>query len=66
MRTSRGPVVGSDRGMFSREPEDESIPLLDWLRERPVKVQAKCTERTDWLGDRLGDRATNSGDRKFS
>ena len=52
--------------MFSREPEDESIPRLDWLRERPVKVQAKCTERTDWLGDRLGDRATNSGDRKFS
>lgn len=36
---------------FFKEPEDESIPLLEWLREMPVKVQAKCTERIDRLGE---------------
>jgi phage-related protein len=34
-----------------KEPEDESIPLLEWLREMPVKVQAKCTARIDRLGE---------------
>jgi phage-related protein len=36
---------------FFREPEDGSIPLLEWLSEMPVKVQAKCTERIDRLGE---------------
>ena len=37
---------------FFREPKDESVPLLDWLNELPLKVQAKCTERIDRLGER--------------
>ena len=36
---------------FFREPEDNSVPLLDWLNDEPVKVQAKCTERIDRLGE---------------
>lgn len=36
---------------FFKEPEDESVPLLEWLNEMPVKVQAKCTERIDRLGE---------------
>lgn len=27
------------------------MPILDWLNEIPVKVQAKCIERIDRLGD---------------
>ena len=37
---------------FFREPKDESVPLLDWLNELPLKVQAKCIERIDRLGER--------------
>ena len=36
---------------FFREPEDQSVPLLEWLSELPVKVQAKCAERIDRLGE---------------
>lgn len=35
---------------FFREP-DRSVPLLDWLDEMPAKVQSKCTERIDRLGE---------------
>lgn len=30
---------------------DNSVPLLDWLNDLPVKVQAKCIERIDRLGE---------------
>lgn len=30
---------------------DNSVPILDWLNKIPVKVQAKCIERIDRLGD---------------
>jgi phage-related protein len=36
---------------FFREPKDNSVPLLDWLDGLPAKVQAKCTERIDRLGE---------------
>jgi phage-related protein len=36
---------------FFREPNDESVPLLDWLNKLPFKLQAKCTERIDRLGE---------------
>lgn len=35
---------------FFRE-QDKFVPLLDWLNEMPAKVQAKCTERIDRLGE---------------
>jgi phage-related protein len=35
---------------FYRVPETGSVPLLNWLDELPVKVQAKCIERIDRLG----------------
>ena len=36
---------------FFKEPKDRSVPLLDWLDALPAKVQAKCTERIDRLGE---------------
>jgi len=36
---------------FFREPNDDSVPLLEWLEGLPMKVQAKCTERIDRLGE---------------
>lgn len=36
---------------FYREPKDDSVPLLIWFGGLPMKVQAKCTERIDRLGD---------------
>jgi phage-related protein len=36
---------------FFREPEDGSIPFLEWLDELPAKVKAKCTDRIDRLGE---------------
>lgn len=36
---------------FFREPKDDSVPLLEWLEDLPSKVQAKCTERIDRLGE---------------
>ena len=36
---------------FFREPNDNSVPLLEWLDGLPTKVQAKCTERIDRLGE---------------
>jgi len=36
---------------FFRDPKNDSAPLLDWLDELPVKVQAKCIERIDRLGE---------------
>jgi phage-related protein len=36
---------------FYREPEDDSVPLLQWLGDLPTKVQAKCVERIDRLGE---------------
>lgn len=36
---------------FFREPEGHSVPLLEWLDELPLKVQAKCAERIDRLGE---------------
>ena len=35
---------------FFREAKSNSVPLLDWLDHLPSKVQAKCTERIDRLG----------------
>ena len=37
--------------LFYREPEDDSVPLLQWLEDLPMKVQAKCVERIDHLGE---------------
>jgi phage-related protein len=37
--------------LFYREPEDDSVPLLQWLGDLPTKVQAKCVERIDRLGE---------------
>ena len=37
--------------LFCREPEDDSVPLLLWLGDLPTKVQAKCVERIDRLGE---------------
>ena len=36
---------------FFREPQDDSVPLLQWLEALPTKVQAKCTVRIDRLGE---------------
>ena len=36
---------------FFREPKDDSVPLLEWLDGLPMKVQTKCTERIDRLGE---------------
>jgi phage-related protein len=36
---------------FFREAKDDSVPLLAWLEELPTKVQAKCIERIDRLGE---------------
>jgi phage-related protein len=35
---------------FYRDPEGDSVPLLDWLDQMPAKVQDKCAERIDRLG----------------
>ena len=37
--------------LFFREPDDDAVPLLDWLEKLPAKVQAKCIERIDRLGE---------------
>ena len=37
--------------LFYREPKDNSVPLLQWLEDLPMKVQAKCAERIDRLGE---------------
>ncbi len=36
---------------FFREPKNDLVPLLEWLDELPLKVQAKCIERIDRLGE---------------
>jgi phage-related protein len=36
---------------FYREPKDDSVPLLHWLDGLPMKVQTKCAERIDRLGE---------------
>ena len=36
---------------FCREPKANSVPLLQWLEVLPMKVQVKCTERIDRLGE---------------
>ena len=36
---------------FFRDPKDDAVPLLDWLERLPAKVQAKCTQRIDRLGE---------------
>lgn len=36
---------------FFREPTDGSVPLLEWFDGLPAKVQAKCIERIDRLGE---------------
>lgn len=36
---------------FYRESQDGRVPLLQWLEGLPTKVQAKCTERIDRLGE---------------
>lgn len=36
---------------FYRESPDGRVPLLQWLEGLPTKVQAKCTERIDRLGE---------------
>ena len=36
---------------FFREPKNDIVPLLEWLDELPLKVQAKCIERIDRLGE---------------
>ena len=37
--------------LFYREPKDDSVPFLRWLEDLPVRVQAKCVERIDRLGE---------------
>ncbi len=37
--------------LFFREPKEDSVPLLKWLDELPLKVKAKCAERIDRLGE---------------
>ena len=37
--------------LFFREPKDDSVPLLEWLDELPMKVKVKCVERIDRLGE---------------
>lgn len=36
---------------FYREPKGGSAPLLQWFEGLPMKVQAKCVERIDRLGE---------------
>lgn len=36
------------RVVFYRE-EDRSVPVLDWFASLPVKAQAKCLERIQYL-----------------
>jgi len=36
---------------FFREPKDDGVPLLEWLGDLPLKVQAKCAVRIDRLGE---------------
>lgn len=36
---------------FYRDPEDDSVPVLAWLDTMPEKVQEKCAERIDRLGE---------------
>ena len=37
--------------LFYRELKEDSVPFLKWLEGLPVKVQAKCAERIDRLGE---------------
>lgn len=37
--------------IFFFRQADTSVPLLDWLNDLPLKVQAKCIERIDRLGE---------------
>ena len=43
--------MGQTEVLFYREPKDNSVPLLQWLKDLPMKVQAKCVERIDRLGE---------------
>jgi Phage derived protein Gp49-like (DUF891) len=36
---------------FFRDPKGDSVPLLKWLDDLPVKVKVKCVERIDRLGE---------------
>ena len=36
--------------LFYRDPKRQAVPLLQWLDDLPVKVQAKCAGRIDRLG----------------
>jgi phage-related protein len=36
---------------FYREPKGGSVPFLLWLEDLPMKVQVKCIERIDRLGE---------------
>lgn len=44
--------------LFFRELKDNSVPLLEWIDELPLKVKAKCIERID----RLASSDMNYGD----
>jgi phage-related protein len=37
--------------LFYREPKGNSVPLLQWIEGLPMKVQVKCAERIDRLGE---------------
>jgi len=50
MRTWEGDLARTDV-LFFREQKDNSVPLLEWLERLPAKVQVKCTERIDRLGE---------------
>jgi DNA-binding XRE family transcriptional regulator len=43
--------LAQTEAFFFREPKDDSVPLLEWLEELPMRVQAKCTERIDRLAE---------------
>jgi len=43
--------VAQTEVFFFRDPKDDSVPLLQWLDAQPIKVQAKCAERIDRLGE---------------
>lgn len=43
--------MGQTEVFFFREPKENSVPLLEWLDGLPSKVQGKCTERIDRLGE---------------
>lgn len=36
---------------FYREPKGGSVPFLLWLEDLPMRVQVKCIERIDRLGE---------------